>query len=176
MIHYPTDRIWRAHLKESDEVNKHPFTQCLKDVIPSLKEPTRSKDDDSGVGGSKAEDLQKPFNEILRSPFTWRTIEFLAPKHLMPINLKIYDESTDSNDHINRFVGAENQGEWQMPIWCRMFLQMLDGAAKEWFDRLPNGCIDNCADLSESFMERFALRKKCFKDLTEISMIVRRAN
>ncbi|GKC69194.1 hypothetical protein Tco_1115077 [Tanacetum coccineum] len=48
----------------------------------------------------------------------------------MPTNLKIYHGSTDLDDHVTRFVGEANQGEWQMPVWCRMFQQTLDGPAR----------------------------------------------
>ncbi|GKE01487.1 hypothetical protein Tco_1389470, partial [Tanacetum coccineum] len=64
---------------------------------------------------------------------------------------------------------AANQGEWEMPVWCKMFQQNLDGPTRGWFDRMPNGCIDNWTDLRERFSERFALRRRCNKDLTEIS-------
>ncbi|GJV10913.1 hypothetical protein Tco_1352454 [Tanacetum coccineum] len=37
-------------------------------------------------------------------------------KHLMPTNMKIYDGSTDPDDHINRFVRAANQGEWFLAL------------------------------------------------------------
>ncbi|GJX81505.1 hypothetical protein Tco_0330986 [Tanacetum coccineum] len=46
--------------------------------------------------------LRKPFKEALKSPFTRRIIEFSAPKHKMPTNVKIYDGSTDLDDHISR--------------------------------------------------------------------------
>ncbi|GJZ41905.1 hypothetical protein Tco_0588791 [Tanacetum coccineum] len=50
----------------------------------------------------KDEDLKRPYKEVLKSPFTRRIIEFSSPNHQMPINLKIYDGSTDPNDHITR--------------------------------------------------------------------------
>ncbi|GJS55092.1 reverse transcriptase domain-containing protein [Tanacetum coccineum] len=89
----------------------------------------------------ETEDLQKPYKEVLRSPFR-----------------------------------AANQGEWEMHVWCRMFQQTLDGPARGWFDCLPNGCIDNWTDLREAFVERFSLRRRCCKDPTEVSRIVRKAN
>ncbi|GKC17712.1 hypothetical protein Tco_1014494 [Tanacetum coccineum] len=53
----------------------------------------------------------------------------------------------------------------------------LDGCGtRGWFDRLPNGCIDNWTDLREAFVERFSLRRKCCKDPTEVSKIVRKAH
>ncbi|GJX04610.1 hypothetical protein Tco_0190526 [Tanacetum coccineum] len=83
-------------------------------------------------------DLQNPFKEVLRSPFTRRIIEFLASKHMILANLKVYDGSTNPDDHLSRFVVAANQGEWEMPVWCRMFQQTLDGPARGRFKRLPN--------------------------------------
>nr|GEW73906.1 reverse transcriptase domain-containing protein [Tanacetum cinerariifolium] len=57
-----------------------------------------------------------------------------------------------------------------------MFQQTLDEPAKGWFDRMPNSCIENWTDLREKFAERFSLKMKCSKDLTEVSKIIRRAN
>ncbi|GJU35187.1 hypothetical protein Tco_1183541, partial [Tanacetum coccineum] len=61
------------------------------------------------------DDLKRPYKEVLKSPFTRRIIEFSAPSHRMPINLWIYDDFTNSDDHIFPFVGSANQGEWEMP-------------------------------------------------------------
>ncbi|GJR21897.1 reverse transcriptase domain-containing protein [Tanacetum coccineum] len=133
---------------------------------------------DKGKGPAEEadEDLKKPYKEVLKSPFIKRIIEFSAPSHRMPTNLKIYDGSTDPDDHITHFVGTANQREWEMPVWCRMFQQTLDEPARGWFDRMPHGCIDGWADLREKFVERFALRRKCSKDPTGVSKIVRKAN
>ncbi|GJX42244.1 hypothetical protein Tco_0257234 [Tanacetum coccineum] len=103
------------------------------------EEVVKARTDGKGVEEKKEDDLQKPYKEVLKSPFTRRIIEFSAPSHRMPTNLKIYDGSTDPDDHITRFVGAANQGEWQMSVW-------------------------------------FALRRKCCKDPTEVSKIMRKAN
>nr|GEX20322.1 hypothetical protein [Tanacetum cinerariifolium] len=129
----------------------------------------KGKGVDKGSREKGDEDLQKPYKEVLKSPFTRRIITFSTPSHWMPTDLKIYDGSSDPDDHVTSFVGAANKGEWEMPVWYRMFQQTLDGPARGWFDRLPNGCIDGYADLQEKFAERFALRRKCCKDPTEIS-------
>ncbi|GJZ73515.1 hypothetical protein Tco_0637661 [Tanacetum coccineum] len=94
-------------------------------------EDGKEKGVDKGDGVLNDEDLQKPFKEVLRSPFTRRLIEFSAPKHLMSTILRIYDGSTDPDNHISRSVGVANQGEWQMPVWCMMFQQTLDGPARD---------------------------------------------
>ncbi|GJW61545.1 hypothetical protein Tco_0110880 [Tanacetum coccineum] len=93
------------------------------------------------------EDLSKPFKEVLKCPFTRRIVEFSSPGHRMPANAKIYDGTGDPEDHVGRFVGMRNQGEWPMP-----------------------------GSLQKKFLNRFGMLKACDKDLTEISNIVRRAN
>ncbi|GJU64334.1 reverse transcriptase domain-containing protein [Tanacetum coccineum] len=135
----------------------------------------KGKDKEEGAAGVD-DDLKKPYKEVLESPFSRRIIEFSSPSHRMPTNLRVYDGSTDPDDHISRFVGAANQGEWEMPVWCRMFQQTLNGPARGWFDRMPNGCIDSWSNLCEKFVERFALRRRCSKDPIEVSKIVRKTN
>ncbi|GJW79131.1 hypothetical protein Tco_0140813 [Tanacetum coccineum] len=118
------------------------LVQLHNESPTGLVRPIRLSFDDEGVTKEKndeePEDLRKPYNEVLKSPFSRRIIEFSDPNHRTPTNLKIYDGSTDPDDHITRFVGAANQGEWEMPVWCRMFQQTLDGPARGWFDRMPN--------------------------------------
>ncbi|GJZ74776.1 reverse transcriptase domain-containing protein [Tanacetum coccineum] len=122
------------------------------------------------------EDLSKPFKETLKTPFTRRIIEFSGPEYSMPTNIALYDGSTDPADHLNRFVGAANSGEWPMPVWCRMFQQTLDGSARGWFESLPPNSIDEWWRLREAFTTRYSTRKACYKEPHEITKIVRKAN
>nr|GEV70145.1 reverse transcriptase domain-containing protein [Tanacetum cinerariifolium] len=94
----------------------------------------------------------------------------------MPNNIKLYDGTTDPEDHLSRFDSAANSGEWTMPVWCRMFQQTLDGSARGWFERLPHDNINEWADLREAFAARFSVRRACFKEPHEITKIVRKAN
>ncbi|GJY18336.1 hypothetical protein Tco_0389827 [Tanacetum coccineum] len=55
-------------------------------------------------------------DEVLKCPFTRRIVKFSSPGHRMPANAKIYDGKGDPEDHVGRFVGMGNQGEWRMPI------------------------------------------------------------
>ncbi|GKD99405.1 hypothetical protein Tco_1387389 [Tanacetum coccineum] len=71
----------------------------------------KGKDKGKGPTEEVDEDLKSPYKEVLKSPFTRRIIKFSAPCHRMPVKLKIYDGSTDPDDHITHFVGAANQGE-----------------------------------------------------------------
>ncbi|GKD82107.1 reverse transcriptase domain-containing protein [Tanacetum coccineum] len=122
------------------------------------------------------DDLSKPFKATSKCPFTRRIINFTAPNHRMPTNVKIYDRTSDPADHITRFTGMGNSAEWPMPVWCRMFQQTLDGKARAWFDKLPSGSIDGWDDLEEKFLNMFGMLKACDKDPTEITKIIRRAN
>ncbi|GJR25957.1 reverse transcriptase domain-containing protein [Tanacetum coccineum] len=121
------------------------------------------------------DDLSKPFKETLKTPFTRRIIEFSGPEYSMPTNIALYDGSTDPADHLNRFVGAANSGEWPMPVWCRMFQQTLDGSARGWFENLPPNSIDEWWRLREAFTTS-STRKACYKEPHEITKIVRKAN
>ncbi|GKF17902.1 reverse transcriptase domain-containing protein, partial [Tanacetum coccineum] len=122
------------------------------------------------------EDLRKPFKEARRTPFTRRIIEFAGPEYKMPTNIKLYDGTTDPKDHLSRFAGAANSGEWPMPVWCRMFQQTLDGSETGWFERLPHDSINDWAKLRDAFAARYSVRRACFKEPHEITKIVRRAN
>ena len=133
----------------------------------------RERDNDGATGD---DDLRKPFKETTRSPFTQRIVQFSAPGYVMPLNMRLYDGTTDPSEHLTRFSGAGQHGDWPMPIWCRMFQQTLDGVAAGWFDRLEPNSIDSWGELREQFLVRFSLRKKNTKDPTEITKIVRRAH
>ncbi|GKD10577.1 reverse transcriptase domain-containing protein, partial [Tanacetum coccineum] len=161
-------------LKESSNRN------LIKPMLLDFDEIQEVSDDEvqnDAKGKTKTgKDLSKLFKEVLKCPFIRRIVEFSSPGHKMPANVKIYDGTGDPKDHIGHFVGIGNQGEWPMPIWCRMFQQTLDGKAREWFDKLPSGNIDNWGSLREKFLNRFGMLKACDKDPTEISRIARRAN
>ena len=119
---------------EEDDLSR-PFTGSeyvddkYKDVAPTYR--------------TKEEDLSKPFKEAqLKSPFSSRILMFSAPKCKMPPHIRMYDGSKDPEDHLSLFSGAAINNEWPMPVWCRMFQQTLEDRARGWFDKLPNGCID----------------------------------
>ncbi|GKA93803.1 hypothetical protein Tco_0815789, partial [Tanacetum coccineum] len=121
-------------------------------------------------------DLKKPFKEAVKTPLTRRIIEFVGLEFKMPTNIRLYDGATDPEDHISRFSSAANSGEWPMPVWCRMFQQTLDRSAKGWFENLPPGSINRWTELRLQFTTRFSTRRACFKDPTEITKIMKKAN
>ncbi|GJY57162.1 hypothetical protein Tco_0456277 [Tanacetum coccineum] len=68
--------------------------------------------------------------------------------------LKLYDRTTNLEDHLSRFLSMANSGEWPMPVWCRMFQQTLDGSARGWFKNLLGGSIDGWVELRQQFITR----------------------
>nr|GEU34343.1 reverse transcriptase domain-containing protein [Tanacetum cinerariifolium] len=45
--------------------------------------------------------LRKPFKEVLKTPLTRRIIEFASPEYKIPNNIKLYDGTTNSKDHLD---------------------------------------------------------------------------
>ncbi|GJV21675.1 reverse transcriptase domain-containing protein [Tanacetum coccineum] len=128
----------RSLLKEHNERgNVSPIHLILDDV----EDRTRVRTVVTGKEIGDA-DLKKPFKEAVKTPLTRRIIEFAGPEFKMPANIKLYDGTTDLEDHLSRFSSAANFGEWPMPMWCRMFQQTLDGSARGWFENLSQGSID----------------------------------
>ncbi|GJT98191.1 hypothetical protein Tco_1093709, partial [Tanacetum coccineum] len=104
---------------------KEGYLSALRELLkePSNQEVVKKKGKEKAVTADpkdkeKAvvadEDLSKPFKEVLKCPR--RIIEFSTPGYRMPINAKIYDGMGDPEDHISRFTGMGNQGEWLMPV------------------------------------------------------------
>ncbi|GJX36364.1 hypothetical protein Tco_0247921 [Tanacetum coccineum] len=94
------------------------------------------------------DDLKKHFKEALKTSLTRRIMEFTGPKYKMPTNIKLYDGTTDPEDHLSR----------------------------GWFERLPANSINEWAGLGEAFSARYSVRRACFKETHEITKIVRKAN
>ncbi|GJR23487.1 hypothetical protein Tco_0972014 [Tanacetum coccineum] len=139
----------------------------LDGATPSAREQIEGHLSASGIVGDA--DLKKPFKEVVKTPLTQRIIEFVGPEFKMSANIKLYDGTTDPEDHLSRFSSAANSGEWPMPVWCRMFQQTLDGSARGWFENLLNGSINGWAELRLQFTTRFSTRRACFKiDLNKL--------
>nr|GEZ36212.1 reverse transcriptase domain-containing protein [Tanacetum cinerariifolium] len=91
-----------------------------------------------------------------------------------PNNVKTYDETEDSEDHLKIFQAAAHVERWAMPTWCHMFNSTLRGAARVWFDELPLESIDGYRGLKATFLAYFMQQKKYVKDPVEIHNIKQR--
>ncbi|XP_076887045.1 uncharacterized protein LOC143537076 [Bidens hawaiensis] len=81
---------------------------------------------------------------------------------------------TDPSDHLLNFTGVGGVSGWTLPYWCHMFALTLTGAAREWFEKLPNGKIRSWDDLVAKFSQHFSQQRKHTKDASEILSVVRR--
>ena len=89
----------------------------------------------------------------------------------MPHNVKTYDGTGDPEDHLKVFQAAARVERWAMPTWCHMFNSTLKGAARVWFDELPEESIDGFKDLTKAFLAYFMQQKRHVKDPVEIHNI-----
>ncbi|GJR63755.1 hypothetical protein Tco_1505917 [Tanacetum coccineum] len=174
-----TKSIIEGHVSVLKELLKEPSNRDLiKPMLLDFDDIQDVSNEDIEVntkGKTKVgdEDLSKPFKEVLKCLFTRRIIEFSSPGHRMPKNAKVYDGTGDPEDHVGRFVGMGNQGEWPMPVWCRMFQQTLDGKVRAWFDKLPPGSIDNWGgppkEISKQIWDAQSLRQRLHGNLEDHS-------
>ncbi|GKC28550.1 hypothetical protein Tco_1035844 [Tanacetum coccineum] len=100
---------------------------AMKPLLPpprnKLRDAYRPSDEDGTsvrtvVTGKEVvdADLKNPFKETVKTPLTRRIIEFAGSEFKMPTNVKLYDGSTDPEDHLSRFSSAANSGDWPMPV------------------------------------------------------------
>ncbi|XP_076905390.1 uncharacterized protein LOC143561144 [Bidens hawaiensis] len=99
-----------------------------------------------------------------------------------PVNAKIptsvgkYNGMTDPSDHLQNFIAVGGVSGWTLPYWCHMFALTLIGAAREWFEKLPDGEVSSWDDLVKKFSQHFSQQKKHTRDQSEILDVVRRDN
>ncbi|XP_022003426.1 uncharacterized protein LOC110900876 [Helianthus annuus] len=112
-----------------------------------------------------------------KSKFTRRIAEApIKEKPKMPQTVGKYDGLGDLDDHLNLFKSAGEVACWPMPLWCKMFVQTLVGAARVWWDSLPIGEIDSFEDLEAKFTLQFSQQRRHTKDRNELQHIRRRDN
>nr|GEU96766.1 reverse transcriptase domain-containing protein [Tanacetum cinerariifolium] len=105
-------------------------------------------------------------------PFTPRIRNFESSRRTqMPNNVKTYDGTWDSEDHVKNFQAAAQVEIWAMPTWCHMFNSTLIGAARVWFDELPPESIDRGGEPIEDFMKRFKVETGRIKGAPECMRI-----
>nr|GEV37833.1 reverse transcriptase domain-containing protein [Tanacetum cinerariifolium] len=145
---------------------------------------SESEDSRGGHGKSRSkkakssieeDELSQPWVCEETNPFTPYILYFELPKKSrMPNNVKTYDRSDDSKDHLKIFQAAAKVERWEMLTWCHMFNSTLTGSARVWFDDLPPESIDSYDDLKKVFLANYLQQKKCIKDPVEIHHIKQR--
>ncbi|GKE05737.1 hypothetical protein Tco_1397755 [Tanacetum coccineum] len=87
----------RSIIKDHNRKNKTDPIQLDFD-----KDDTATKDTRIVKGKEVVDDdLRKPFKEALKTPLTRRIIEFAGLEYKMPTNIKLYNRTTDPEDHLD---------------------------------------------------------------------------
>ncbi|XP_076906081.1 uncharacterized protein LOC143562042 [Bidens hawaiensis] len=82
----------------------------------------------------------------------------------------------DPSDHLLNFVAVGGVRGWTLPYWFHMYALTLTRAAREWFEKLPDGQITNWDDLVKNFSQHFNQQKNYICDPSEILDVVHRDN
>nr|GEX29531.1 UvrD-like helicase, ATP-binding domain, P-loop containing nucleoside triphosphate hydrolase [Tanacetum cinerariifolium] len=167
--------IIEGHVSALKELLKEPSNQNLiKPILLDFDDIQHVSDDEvKGIVKGKTkvdeEDLSKPFKEILKCPFTRRIVEFSSPSHRMLENVKIYDGTGDSKDHMGRFVGIGNQREWPMPEKFLNRFGMLMACGKD-----PTEILKIAQSANETlphFKERWVSESNVIPNVPELMQI-----
>ena len=90
-----------------------------------------------------------------RNPYSREIMAAPLPdKFKMPI-LKHYDGTTDPSDHLERYTSWMYLHGVSDAIVCRAFDSTLEGNAKRWFRKLPEGSIFSWDQLQRLFLTNF---------------------
>ncbi|PWA96789.1 retrotransposon gag domain-containing protein [Artemisia annua] len=98
----------------------------------------------------------QPYIHEELSPFT-RNIRSakLHKKTCMPGNVQPYDGNEEPVDHVRVFQTAARVYRWDVATQCHMFERTLMGAARVWFESIPQGFVENFCGLRDAFLETF---------------------
>ncbi|GJZ04185.1 reverse transcriptase domain-containing protein [Tanacetum coccineum] len=132
------------------------FGDEIRDADDEVEEVVKKKDKEKTTTN---DDLSKPFKEVLKCPFTRRIVEFSSSGHRMLANAKIYDGTGDPKDHVGRFVGMGNQGEWPMPA-CAKDPTKISKIVRRANETLPN------------FKERWVSESNAIPNVPELMQIL----
>ncbi|GJX06550.1 reverse transcriptase domain-containing protein [Tanacetum coccineum] len=175
-----TKSIIEGHISALKELLKEPTNRDLiKPMLLDFDDVQDVSDDKVEVntkGNAKMgdKDLSKPFKEVLKCPFTRRIVEFSSPV--------TRGKTSNPEDHVGRFMGMGNQGEWPMPVFgmlkaCDKDPTEISKIVQRANETLPNfkerwvsesNAIPNVPELMQisSFVSSHKCRElsKCFSD------------
>ncbi|PWA67115.1 retrotransposon gag domain-containing protein [Artemisia annua] len=89
-------------------------------------------------------------------PFMENISDTKLPKGIrIPDNVPPYDGSEYPVDHIRVFQLMARVDNWDTATQCHMFKHTLRGAARIWFEHLPQESISSFHELRDAFLESF---------------------
>ncbi|GKB78111.1 reverse transcriptase domain-containing protein, partial [Tanacetum coccineum] len=104
---------------------------------------------------------EKDVRDLVVSLFTKRIRDYDMPDDIkVSTNLRVYDGTTDPDDHLTVFMGTMDVHKLPEPAWCRFFHIKLCGAARFWYDNLASGSIDGFHQLRDKFRANFLFSRE----------------
>nr|XP_009804021.1 PREDICTED: uncharacterized protein LOC104249319 [Nicotiana sylvestris] len=102
---------------------------------------------------------------FVEQPYSDEAAPHAIPKTFkMPPYLKIYDNTTDPEDHVTHYVttikGNDLVNEQVSPILLKMFCKILTGGALTWYSHMPTRSIKTFEEMADKFVTAHAGTKK----------------
>ena len=89
-------------------------------------------------------------------PFTNEIIETPLPLKWKGLSIKLYDGSTNPDEHLNVFKTQMTLYTTNKAVWCKVFPTSLQEAPLGWFIGLPPNSMVNFKVLSTKFTTQYA--------------------
>ncbi|CAH9074366.1 unnamed protein product [Cuscuta europaea] len=116
---------------------------------------------------------QEPVTVRVRTatPFTTRIMQALIPPKYKGANIQLYGGKTDPQEHYTRYQSGMYMLGASDEYICRMFPSTLEGEAYDWFNDLPDECIDSWRELATRFLTHFATKARTKKHFSYLLSI-----
>ncbi|KAJ9176290.1 hypothetical protein P3X46_011621 [Hevea brasiliensis] len=89
------------------------------------------------------------------SPLSEEILSQVFPSKFKLSTLEKYDGTSNPRSHLANFHTRMLLYNVNNFILCKIFSTMLTGLAQKWYQRLPNGSIENFEQLASSFKQTF---------------------
>ena len=100
--------------------------------------------------------MQIKDKEIRGHPFIDEIINAPLPDKWRGLAIKLYDGSTDPDEHLNVFKIQMMLYTTEKAVWCKVFPTSLQEGPLSWFPELPPSSIDDFDVLSTKFTMQYA--------------------
>lgn len=94
---------------------------------------------------------------------------FLISEQFVPLKFKMYDGTTDPEEHLKLFVNQMAFHTTNDVIWWHAFSLSLEGEALEWFNSLPPNSVENFSNIRCMFDQQFT--RSLEQDLVTLSLM-----
>jgi len=91
-----------------------------------------------------------------RHPFTDGIIDTLLSPKWKGLTIKLYDGSTNLDEHLNVFKMQMTLYPTNKAVWCKVFPTSLQKEPLSWFTELPPNFVGNFKVLTTKFVTQYA--------------------